>query len=64
MLTYFVKSQKFHDMDQKVKICKEIEQVARHFSLEVVTKTTLRSKKGSYHWHLKQGNKFGVLEMT
>ncbi|UFT99753.1 hypothetical protein KO561_01900 [Radiobacillus kanasensis] len=42
----------------------EMEHVIQSFQLIISSKTTLLSKKGSYHWHLKKDGEKGVLEIT
>lgn len=64
MVTYHVKSKKFHIVGQEREICQEVEKIAAHFSLDVKTKTTLSTKQGSHHWHLKNGDTPGILEIT
>lgn len=45
-------------------VVQEIEDIIADFQLEVTQKTTLSTMKGSIHYHLKQGKKSGVLEVT
>lgn len=52
---------KLLDIDHVVQ---EIEEVIADFRLDVTLKTTLSTMKGSIHYHLKQGKKSGVLEVT
>lgn len=42
----------------------QIELVIHNYQLTVTQKTTLSTKPGSIHWHLKQGKAKGVLEIT
>jgi hypothetical protein len=52
---------KLLDEDQ---IIKQIEAIMNDFELKITQKTTLSTMKGSLHYHLKQGNNAGVLELT
>ncbi len=45
-------------------VAKEIDDSIQQFNLTISLKTTLSTKKGSIHWHLKQEKKKGVLEVT
>jgi hypothetical protein len=45
-------------------ILDEIERVIKEFNLNITQKTTLSTMKGSIHYHLKQGNHSGLLELT
>ncbi|MWC30227.1 hypothetical protein [Paenibacillus sp. MMS18-CY102] len=45
-------------------VIQEIEGVIEQFELNITQKTTLSTLKGSVHYHLKQGKKAGVLEIT
>lgn len=45
-------------------VVQEIEDIIADFQFEVTQKTTLSTMKGSIHYHLKQGKKSGVLEVT
>ncbi|KMK77025.1 hypothetical protein [Alkalihalobacillus pseudalcaliphilus] len=49
--------------DQEL-ICEQIEQQVRLHKLIVTQKTTLVTKKGSFHWHFKRESEKGVLEIT
>ncbi len=42
----------------------KIEEIIHTFHLDITQKTTLSTKKGSIHYHLKQGLNPGVLEVT
>ncbi|HEY0826473.1 MAG TPA: hypothetical protein VGE40_00110 [Bacilli bacterium] len=42
----------------------KIEEIIHDYNLDITQKTTLSTKKGSIHYHLKQGNYPGVLEVT
>lgn len=42
----------------------KIEEIIHDFNLDVTQKTTLSTKKGSIHYHLKQGQNSGILEVT
>ncbi|QDP39094.1 hypothetical protein [Radiobacillus deserti] len=50
-------------LDEEI-VVEEIEQVIRKYHLILSSKTTLLSKKGSYHWHIKKEGEKGVLEIT
>lgn len=50
-------------MDQDV-ISEEIEAIVTDFDLVISEKTTLSTKKGSVHWHIKKQDETGVLEIT
>ncbi|MFD1021024.1 hypothetical protein [Thalassobacillus hwangdonensis] len=66
MLTYEVKDSDLHKvkpMDEEI-ICEEIEELAGRHGLKLTQRTTLSTKKGSYHWHFKKGKEKGVLEIT
>lgn len=45
-------------------IIPEIEKIIQQFDLRIDLKTTLSTKKGSIHWHVKRGIEKGVLEIT
>lgn len=45
-------------------IINQIEQIIVQFNLNIIQKTTLSTKKGSIHYHLKQGIQAGILELT
>lgn len=51
-------------LDKEEIIVVEIENLFKICNLKITQKTTLLSKKGSIHWHLKKGNEKGVLEVT
>lgn len=66
MLTYRVMSERLNEikpLDEEM-VCAEIERIATGFALTVTERTTLSTKKGSYHWHFKKGQEKGVLEIT
>lgn len=66
MLTYNVVSDKLNEvkpLDEEM-VCSEIERITADFGLVVTERTTLSTKKGSYHWHLKKEKEKGVLEVT
>jgi len=50
-------------LDEDV-VIQDIEEVIAEFQLVVTQKTTLSTMRGSIHYHLKQGSKPGVLEVT
>lgn len=66
MLTYQVVSPKLHEIKplDEEQVCEEIDRIAVDFELDLTQRTTLSSKKGSYHWHFKKGKEKGVLEIT
>ncbi|SDK29926.1 hypothetical protein [Sediminibacillus albus] len=66
MLTYEIIESKLQDikrLDDEL-VCREIEEVIANYHLTITQKTTLRTKKGSYHWHTKKEKQAGVLEIT
>ncbi|WP_181350418.1 hypothetical protein [Thalassobacillus sp. CUG 92003] len=66
MLTYEIEQSNLHQvkpLDHEL-ICEEIEQLTTEAGLTMSQRTTLSSKKGSYHWHFKKGKEKGVLEIT
>ncbi|GAF11944.1 hypothetical protein JCM19046_652 [Bacillus sp. JCM 19046] len=54
---------KLKPLDQEI-ICEEIEEIVLASGLDPSKRMTLRTKKGSYHWHLKKQKEKGVLEIT
>ncbi|WP_407272674.1 hypothetical protein [Radiobacillus sp. PE A8.2] len=66
MITYDVISKKLAEVkpfDEGI-ICDQIEEIIAEFQLTITQRTTLSTKKGSYHWHVKRGKQKGVLEIT
>jgi hypothetical protein len=52
------------ELDKEEVIVSSIEDIFKKYNLTITQKTTLTTKKGSLHWHLKNGNQKGVLEVT
>lgn len=66
MLTYEIidsNLDKVKLLDEEL-VCKKIEEMAKGQGLTMTQRTTLSTKKGSYHWHFKKGKEKGVLEVT
>ena len=61
MLVYEIANGNLSDEDE---VIKQIERTVQVFGLTVANKTTLSTKKGSVHYHLKKGKQAGVLEVT
>ncbi|MFG6115894.1 hypothetical protein ACGTN9_11935 [Halobacillus sp. MO56] len=66
LITYEIIDSKLHKvklLDQDV-VSEEIEAIVSDFDLIISEKTTLSTKKGSVHWHIKKQDETGVLEIT
>lgn len=66
MLTYEIKESqldRIKPLDEDM-VSEEIEGIISEFELLISKKTTLNTKKGSVHWHVKKPNEKGVLEIT
>ncbi|MBM7554787.1 hypothetical protein [Thalassobacillus pellis] len=66
MLTYEIMRSdllRIKPMDEDL-VTEEIEKVISEYNLTISQKTTLSTKKGSVHWHLKKSLEKGVLEVT
>lgn len=66
MLTYEVVRSRLYEvkpLDEEL-ICEDVEKLAKDYGLLITQKTTLSTKKGSYHWHFKKRNQRGILEIT
>jgi len=66
MIKYGIVNSRLEDvklLDEEL-VNQDIEEVIAEFQLVVTQKTTLSTMRGSIHYHLKQGSKSGVLEVT
>ncbi|HEU4963480.1 MAG TPA: hypothetical protein VFV52_06395 [Bacilli bacterium] len=65
MLTYDIIDSKLRDVKllDSEQVVAAVEDVIARFELDA-KRTTLSTYKGSVHWHLKQGKKTGLLEVT
>jgi hypothetical protein len=66
MIRYEITNSKFivADSIHNDQITQKIENIIDHFSLIITQRSTLSTKKGSIHYHLKQGTNAGILELT
>jgi transglutaminase-like putative cysteine protease len=52
------------ELQNEEQVMMDIEKIIKQFDLIVTQKSTLSTKKGSVHYHLKRGKSKGVLELT
>jgi hypothetical protein len=67
MIRYDVVDSNLHQvkpLDGNVLVIEGIEKIVEQYGLLIDMRTTLSSKKGSTHWHLRKGSEKGVLEIT
>jgi hypothetical protein len=66
MIRYDIKNSKFIETDSihNDQITQKIENIIVQFSLIITQRSTLSTKKGSIHYHLKQNTNVGILELT
>jgi hypothetical protein len=66
MIRYEITNSKFLEADSlhNDQIIQKIENIIDQFSLIITQRSTLSTKKGSIHYHLKHSTNAGILELT